>query len=158
LAQTPIDAEDVAEIRAVEEPQEIVLKPRKSGLHRIILESRAKYGILLEWDPAIPLAHAVIPGEPLSILAKFQRYFYVPKKTPFVAGYVERSGLIKDADGREVFSAVLGGAHFNIPVKAGQDGRLWSIQGSYVSPALYTVPPYLFRSEKDLLLPKELLE
>ena len=48
--------------------------------------------------------------------------------------------------------------YFNIPVPKGQDGTLWELQGSNVNVMLMTVPPYLARNEKELLLPKEVIE
>lgn len=151
--------EDCAMVKVVAEPQDITLRPGSSGLYRIIVESRAKYGINLDWDEGIPIVHESTPENHINIMGGFMRYFYVPRETPYVAGFLSSGGFVYDADGNKIFKAVSGnGIHFKIPVEKGQDGRLWTIQGTSGIVMLFTVPPYLFRGPKDLLLPKEVVD
>lgn len=152
-----IKAEDIAEVKSMEEPQDIILKPRGTGLYRIILESRNKYGIKLEWDEGMPLAQEASLENRINIMGSFIRYFYVPKGTPYVAGYLGTSGAVSDADGKEIFRATGNGDHFKIPVEKGKDGKLWTIRGTSGINMLFTVPSYLFMNGKDLLLPKEVI-
>ena len=39
----------------------------------------------------------------------------------------------------------------------GQDGRLWKLENAGGQKLLMTVPPYLARSEKELLSPREVV-
>jgi hypothetical protein len=45
-----------------------------------------------------------------------------------------------------------------VPVKPGEDGRLWKFHQCAGQRLLMTVPPYLARSGKELLLPAEVVE
>ena len=95
-------------------------------------------------------------------------YCYVPKGTKVVGGWAARianwaprvSGVLKDGDGNVVFDfgKLPGDGWFAVPVPAGQDGRLWKFEGSNGVRQLMTVPPYLARNGKELLLPKEVVE
>ena len=95
-------------------------------------------------------------------------YCYVPKGTKVVGGWAARianwaprvSGVLKDGDGNVVFDfgKMPGDGWFSVPVPAGQDGKLWKFEGSQGVRQLMTVPPYLARSGKELLLPQEVVE
>jgi hypothetical protein len=64
-----------------------------------------------------------------------------------------------DADGSVVWDfGKQGAGWFRVPVAAGQDGRLWKFVNTQGERLLMTVPPYLARSEQELLLPKEVVE
>jgi hypothetical protein len=44
-----------------------------------------------------------------------------------------------------------------VPVEPGQDGRLWHFANSLGQRILLTVPPYLARDGRELLLPAEVV-
>ncbi len=89
-------------------------------------------------------------------------YFYVPKGTETVGGFAtHEKTIIYDGDGNLMLGRgdVEGGeGYFNIPVPEGQDGKLWKLHDSYRTTMLMTVPPYLARNERGLLLPREVVE
>jgi hypothetical protein len=99
------------------------------------------------------------PGRTLT--GRWMLYFYVPRGTKIVGGFTtDRSGRLRDGDGDIAFNfADMDQAgYFSVPVPSGQDGRLWRIENVSGHKLLMTVPPYLARSEKELLLPREVVE
>ncbi|MDD5707461.1 MAG: DUF4838 domain-containing protein [Kiritimatiellae bacterium] len=84
-------------------------------------------------------------------------YFYVPKGTERVemAGSMQR-GVIFPPDGAPQVG-IPNCAPINIPVKPGQDGKVWKIWvvGQL---GLLSVPPYVALSPDELLLPKEVAQ
>ena len=80
--------------------------------------------------------------------------FYVPRGTKVVGGYADAAGgSLHDADGRKVLD-LPHGEYFEVPVREGRDGRLWSVRSSPGAVRLMTVPPYLAPGPKTLLLPR----
>ena len=68
------------------------------------------------------------------------------------------AGDLLDGAGSKVHTFAAKPAHFSIPVLAGQDGKLWKFQNSQGQRLLMTVPPCLARNERELLLPREVVE
>ena len=72
------------------------------------------------------------------------------------------SGLVTvqwlDGAGKKVYAFDKKAAYFSVPVPAGQDGKLWKFQNSTGQRLLMTVPPCLARNERELLLPREVVE
>lgn len=154
-----ISAESIAEILPVAEEQKLQLIPKKTGLYRIIVENRMKYGTEIDWDENLRMVHESTDLHSLQIHHRTARYFYVPKGTSHVAGFLQRTGTILDPDGKTVFvSDASNGSYFNIPVEPGTDGKLWTIRGGYITPRLLSVPPFLARSAGELMLPREVVE
>lgn len=92
---------------------------------------------------------------------RWDLYFYVPRGTRTVAGFAaNNAGQMLDADGRKVFdfTSMQGPGYFDVPVAEGQDGRLWKFHQCQSARRLLTVPPYLARSARELLLPREVVE
>ena len=48
--------------------------------------------------------------------------------------------------------------YFVVPVPEGQDGRLWQVDRSRAQLRLLSVPPYLARNQRELLLPREVVQ
>lgn len=99
------------------------------------------------------------PGN--SLFGRWTLYFYVPRGTKVVGGFTEdQTGLMRDGQGKLVldFGKLEQAGYFRVPVPAGQDGRLWKIENALGHKLLMTVPPYLARSGKELLLPREVVE
>lgn len=158
VEQTEMIAESIAEIQPVQDMQKLTLIPKQTGLYRIIVENGVKYGVELDWDGNLPMVHETTDTHSLQIRHRVARYFYVPKGTGHVAGFIQRGGVVLDAKGIKVFQAdASNGAYFNIPVEDGMDGKLWTIHGAYITPRLLTVPPFLARSASELMLPREVV-
>jgi len=70
-----------------------------------------------------------------------------------------RIGVMRDGTGAPVlvFDGLEGAGYFSVPVPEGQDGRLWKLENAGGQRLLMTVPPYLARNEKELLLPREVV-
>jgi hypothetical protein len=148
---------------------EITLKTAHSGLHRIEAIDGGDH-TRIEWPDDVPVtveSGIDSPHATSQFRGPWSLYFYVPKGTRVVGGWASRianwapraSGKLLDAEGREVhdFGKVEEG-WFKIPVAEGQDGRLWKFENSQGQRLLMTVPPYLARRPKDLLLPAEVVE
>jgi hypothetical protein len=131
-------------------PHEVAVTSSATGLHKLEI-TEGRRGVKLTWEPRIPVSFPV-KGEAFNFV---DMCFYVPKGITEVAGYA--AGLtIHDGDGNLAFE-LKGGApgYFCIPVKPGQDGRVWRASGKEL--ILMTVPPFVACSASELLLPKEVI-
>jgi hypothetical protein len=124
------------------------------GLHRIEIEDGGG-GTQVTWDAPQAMTLRCGPQDDPPSMRGAQLLFYVPKGTTVVAGYAWAAGALGIPGGAEthVFPSLQPG-YFAVPVKPGQDGRLWQAQFSYWL-ELHTVPPCLARNDRELLLPKE---
>jgi hypothetical protein len=149
--------------------RDINLRTPHSGLHRVETVDGGDH-TYVTWPEGMPVT--IESGIDTSRVKSHFRggwtmYFYVPKGTRIVGGWSSRianwapkvSGKMLDADGNEVYDfGKAGPGWFKVPVAHGQDGRLWKFVNSQGERLLMTVPPYLARNEKELLLPKEVVE
>jgi hypothetical protein len=127
--------------------------PDSKGLHRIEIEDGGG-GTQVTWDAPQPMTLRCGPKDDPPSLQGAQLVFYVPKRTTVVAGYAWAAGALGIPGDVETYVfAPLQPGYFAVPVKPGQDGRLWQAQFSYWL-QLHTVPPCLARNERELLLPK----
>jgi hypothetical protein len=132
----------------------VELKVPKAGLYRLIVKEGGR-GNQLEW-PAGTKVTVPSSDEIRTLLrGKWTMYFYVPKGTRTVGGYADGWGAVLDGAGTKVTDIKPG--YFDIPVPAGQDGKLWKFQDSTGRRILMTVPPYLARGTEELLLPEEVI-
>jgi len=151
------------------QPYSISLLTTHSGLHRIEFVDGGDYTRIV-WPEGMPVtieSGVDTPRVKSHFRGAWTLYFYVPKNTRIVGGWASRianwaprvSGTLIDADGSVVWDfGKQGPGWFRVPVAAGQDGRLWKFLNTQGERLLMTVPPYLARSEKELLLPKEVVE
>jgi hypothetical protein len=131
--------------------------PRAAGLHRIRL-SDGSAGTTLDWDANMPMTvESSLARRPV-FNGRWTLYFYVPKGTKSVAGFSSGEGTMRDGAGNVVFKFADKAGYFDVPVPAGQDGKLWKMEQSLGQRLLMTVPPYFARSAAELLLPKEVVE
>jgi hypothetical protein len=126
------------------------------GLHRIEIEDGGG-GTQVTWDAPQAMTLRCGPHDDPPSVRGAQLVFYVPKGTTVVAGYAWAAGALGIPGGVQthVFASLQPG-YFAVPVKPGQDGRLWQAQFSYWL-ELHTVPPCLARNDRELLLPKEVV-
>lgn len=160
LALVPAGAADKADRTTFPPDQKehpLELKPRSAGLHRVEVADRSA-GMVVTWGAGTPWTIPCASGEFTNLHSRWTMYFYVPKETKVVAGYAESLGELHDADGRKVFTFGDRPDYFSVPVAAGQDGRLWKFVSSLGKRILLTVPPYLARDGRELLLPAEVVK
>lgn len=144
------------------EERSVSLETPHDGLHRLELRDGGDASRLL-WPDAWPMTVECSPdARRLPLRGPWTLVFYVPRGTPTLAGFTDSGhGKILDSTGRTALSfgdlAVPG--YFAVPVPAGTDGTLWRIE-NHTSRRfmLLTVPPYLARNERELLLPREVVE
>ncbi|HZH72870.1 MAG TPA: DUF4838 domain-containing protein [Mariniphaga sp.] len=146
------------------ETYQVVLKSTYEGLHQLEWDDGDDQ-TLISWEEGIPMTVKSSATEPAKLLDNRKLYFYVPKGTEIVGGFTSGHNngrtQVYDGAGNQVYimGNVEGGeGYFSIPVPQGQDGKLWSFRKAYGTQVLMTVPPYLARNEKELLLPREVVE
>lgn len=140
---------------------DVVLKSPYDGLHELEwLDGGGR--TIVEWTEGHPMTMQASMENPARLGRSSLLYFYVPKGTETVGGYVTHNDFqIFDGNSEKVLDLQNikdGVGYFNITVPKGQDGSLWRLQCNNVTVRLMTVPPYLARNEKELLLPKEVIE
>lgn len=146
----------------------IQLKTPHAGLHQVETVDGGDF-TRIQWPQGMPVtieSGIDTPHVTSHFRGAWTLYFYVPKGTSLVGGWAARvanwapriSGRMLDAEGRELLDfAKSEDGWFAVPVPEGQDGRLWKFENSQGVRLLMTVPPYLARSPKELLLPKEVV-
>lgn len=150
-------AVDEASVPPDKEEHEITLKTTSAGLHRLEVSDRG-IGTALLWPEGVPLTVRSCPESQTTFQGRWSLYFYVPKGTKVVGGYSGGIGTLLDGSGKKVFEFSKQATYFSVPVPRGEDGKLWKFQQCVGKRLLMTVPPYLARSEKELLLPGEVVK
>lgn len=151
------DPIDVFEIPNDRQPHQVILTSTYAGLHSVIMNDgggrtylNSKPGTLLTIQT------------PQNFEREFSLYFFVPKGTKVVGGYVTRHCHVRFIDShgkeREGWQDLENNAgYFVIDVEEGQDDAIWRVLSRRsASLRLMTVPPYLARHPEELLLPREL--
>jgi hypothetical protein len=138
----------------------IALRSDKAGLHKLVVNDGHDMTEIL-WPAGIPRTIKLDQDSPVPSGRRYG-YFYVPRGTSRIGGYATpASGAsIRNSRGAVVFdlSGLDGPDYFQVEVPAGEDGKLWSLQGANGRVTLLTVPPYAARSPQELLLPREVVE
>jgi hypothetical protein len=150
------DATEPAAIAPDQKEHAIKLQPHVAGLHQVVVSDRTA-GTSLSWPAGTPWVIPAGPGEATQLHGRWTLYFYVPKGTKVVAGYADGLGELVDAGGKKVHTFRGPADYFRVPVAAGQDGRLWKFTNTLGQRILLTVPPYLARDGRELLLPAEVV-
>ncbi|MBI1832685.1 MAG: DUF4838 domain-containing protein [Planctomycetes bacterium] len=135
----------------------ITLKTTFKGLHRIEVSDHSA-GTRTSWPDGLAMTLVSRPEAPVNFAGRWSLYFYVPKGTKVIGGYASGVGDLLDGAGKKVHTFDKKPAYFSVPVPAGQDGKLWKFQNSTGQRLLMTVPPCLARNERELLLPREVVE
>jgi len=162
-------ADEEATLRAVAQDESIVPDKKEhtvsltspyGGLHTLQW-SDGGAGTNFAWPDGLPMTLQSSMAHPAELEAGWSLYFYVPRGTRVIGGYADsRTGRLRDGIGCVVFrfSRMERLGYFNLPVPTGQDGKLWKFEGCSGRRVLLTVPPYLARTAKELLLPREVVE
>jgi hypothetical protein len=148
-----------AQVEAPPDRQEhsLELKTPFAGLHRLQLSDRTA-GTSITWPDGLALTVPATADAPAVFSGRWNLYFYVPKGTSIVGGFASGPGEIRDGAGKMVHKFEAKPGYFSVPVPPGQDGQLWKFHNAAGHRVLLTVPPYLARSGKELLLPAEVVE
>ena len=139
---------------------QITLQSPFGGLHRLEWND-GNDKTIIKWPESWPMtmkSEIDDPGRPQS---RWTAYFYVPKGTKIVGGYTTATtGTLRNSAGTiELdFTKMEGSGYFSVAVPEGQDGKLWKFDNVSGSRMLMTVPSYLARNARELLLPKEVVE
>lgn len=174
----PLFAEGEVSLNAVAEdanyapdgkPYAITLKTPHAGLHRIEAVDGGDH-TRIDWPSGLPVTIESGIDSP-HVTSQFRGpwtlHVYVPKGTTVIGGWSSRianwapraSGKLLGPDGRVAFDfGAVEEGWFKVPVPPGQDGTLWTFADSQGQRLLMTVPPYLARTGRDLLLPAEVVE
>jgi hypothetical protein len=140
-----------------------------AGLHRLETLDGGDF-TRIAWPEGMPVtveSGIDTPGVTSHFRGPWTLYVYVPKGTAVVAGWASRianwapriSGKLLDADGNEALDfGTMEEGWFRAPVPPGMDGKLWKFENCVGQRLLMTVPPYLARSGRELLLPREAVE
>lgn len=139
-------------------PRTITLRAGESGLYRIDVSDGGDL-TSVNWPSANRICLKSSIDQPIKTNGRWSLYFYVPRGTTTIGLHAESRGRIHGPSGKELLNleGTPAGYH-SIPVSSGADGKLWMIRSAAGSIRLLTVPPYLARSEKELLLPREVVE
>ena len=141
---------------------EVPLHTPRAGLHWVRIDDGGDYTRIV-WPEGMPLTvdSDASPFQMRPEAGPWTLYCYVPKGTKVIGGWSQegQAGTLRDADGnvRYDFGAVENG-WFRVPVPPGQDGKLWQFEQNQGMRRLMTIPPYLARNGKELLLPREVVE
>jgi len=154
-----VESKSVAEAKVAPDKseQEVILKTKYKGLHRLEVSDHSA-GTRTSWADGVPMTFVSRSDAPVNFAGRWSLYFYVPKGTKTIGGYASGAGELLDGAGKKVHAFDKVAAYFNILVPAGQDGKLWKFHNSVGQRFLMTVPPCLARNERELLLPREVVE
>jgi hypothetical protein len=150
---------DQAEIPPDGVARDITLKTNHTGLHFIEM-SDGMDSSQIEWEEGRPMTLQISFSDRYDY-GEQTLYFYVPKGTKFIGGYAAAlKGSLYDPAGTAAFAFQPKAGYFEVPVPAAQDGKLWSYKGDWHKSQLMlmTVPPYLARNARELMLPQEVVE
>ncbi|MCP4407267.1 MAG: hypothetical protein GY807_05795 [Gammaproteobacteria bacterium] len=133
----------------------VILEAAEPGLYRItVLDGGDK--TLVNWSEETPVTMKAGLDDPVNIEGEWSLYFYVPKGSKVIGGFskVSRGTIISPDDGEKFALDVSKSGFFSFPVPIGSDGKLWKIERAVGDIRLLTVPPYLAKTSRELLLPR----
>lgn len=157
LAEPEGKAVAEAAVAPDKEEKDIALKTSFGGLHRLEISDKAA-GTYVNWPADVAMTIPSSPEVPASFTGRWTLFFYVPRGTKMIGGYASGPGVLIDGAGKTVHKFADRPGYFSIPVASGQDGTVWRFGNTAGQRLLMTVPPYLARSPRELLLPAEVVE
>lgn len=136
---------------------EITLKTKYQGLHWIEI-SDGMAGTKIAWVNSMPVTIVTAIDKQPHITGRWNFVFYVPKGTKTISGFSSGLGNVINSSGEKVYSFSGGTTYFSIPVKKGEDGKIWKIQSGSGVCVLMTVPSCFARNTSELLIPVEVVD
>jgi hypothetical protein len=152
--ELPIDG---AEVPPDGEARVVRLTARSPGLHRVWVDDGGDATEVLfpvGLARTLEMSARSTPSSP----GERSGYFYVPQGTTRVGGYSAGKGAIHDPAGKRVLEFGPVGEFFEVPVRVGDDGKLWSLRHCRGRVAFMTVPPFIASTMEKLLLPETVVE
>lgn len=141
---------------ADQQPHAVVFKTPYAGLHKLVINDHGALTVIA-WKPGLRVTQVETPGERTEAYHRSSRYFYVPKGTKVLAGFVTGVGNLYDGDGKLVFTFDKYNGYWSLPIPPGQDGKMWHMKINAGARYWMTVPPYFARTPDELLLPREVV-
>ncbi|HYG78085.1 MAG TPA: DUF4838 domain-containing protein [Planctomycetota bacterium] len=141
-----------ADVEPDKQPHEVQLSSTYPGHHRVEISDRMA-GTEVSWTEGTPMCVQSSPDVPATFWRPWTLYFYVPRGTQIIGGFASGKGTLRDPSGKAAFVFKKEPQYFSVPVPPGSDGGLWKFENCEGQRLLMTVPPYLARNEKELLLP-----
>lgn len=136
--------------------RDVSLRSPIRGLQRLHL-SDGSDGTEVTWPAGTSLTIRSNPASPVLLHGRWTLYFYVPRDTKVIGGFADGPGELRDPSGKMIHKFGDAPGYFSIPVPAGSDAKLWCFHHGNGRRLLMTVPPYLARNAKELLLPHEVV-
>ncbi len=142
---------------------EVTLRSPYSGLHTLVMDD-GNDRTMLEWERGQPMTMQSSVNDAFSFERETELYFYVPKGTTVIGGFVDRHNhtTFYDSEGNAYTdwrNDDENQGFFSIPVPEGKDGTLWKIESNRnIRLRLMSVPPFVARNAEELLLPAEVLD
>ncbi len=154
-----LQGKSVAKIEVAPDKQkrDVSLRSPIRGLQRLHLSDGGD-GTEITWPAGTPLTIRSDPANPVLLHSRWTLYFYVPRDTKLIGGFADGPGELRDPDGKTVHKFGDAPGYFSIPVPPGQEAKLWCFHHGNGRRLLMTVPPYLARNAKELLLPREVVD
>ena len=140
------------------QPHPIEIAVAEAGLYRIQFAD-GMAATRLAWPEGLGVTFPT-HMEPRYDEGSGPRWFYVPRGTRHVTGYAAGfSGTLYGPDQKPRHTWRGEDDHFTIPVGEGEDGVLWSFDGSLAKRVfhLLSVPPFFARTPQELLLPEPVI-
>jgi hypothetical protein len=153
------EMKSVAHVELAPDKQEhdVELRTAFTGLHRVTIADQTA-GTAVTWNDDTPVTVISTLENPAELQGRWSLYFYVPKGTRIVGGFAQGTGEILNGSGGIAHTLEAKPGYFSVPVREGEDGRLWKFQRMSGKVFLMTVPPCLARNARELLLPAEVVE
>lgn len=140
--------------------RKIILTPQNAGLHKITVDDGCDK-TRIDWKQDMKMVMSASLENKLSLPQRGDFYVYVPKGTKQLGFYSNAKGgsLCNPAGKTELtFDKNSARSFRDIPVTAGQDGKLWQFKNVVGDFAMLTIPPVAARSGGEMLLPEEVKE
>lgn len=138
--------------------REVVLSLTEPGLYRIDLDDGRDMTSVTWPEDQLMTWKMSLEDYPAMMSGRWNLMFFVPKGTTRIGLYADVRGgriLRPDATTALEFDGSTDGQFLSIEVPEGMDGQLWKAEHMAGRIGLLNVPPWLAKSPRQLILPKE---
>ncbi len=146
-----------AELPADRQEHAVELASGYSGLHRLLInDGNDLTEVSWERGSRVGIPSGLEKKVSLFDQNAYSLIFLVPEKVKQVVGYATTNrGWLEFPDGKVAydFRKAKGAEYFHVDVPPGMDGKTWRLVECTGERLLLSVPPMLFRSEDELLVP-----
>lgn len=154
---TTLDGRELARVELPEGENLMDLKVPGPGVYSFTCK-RGGPGWKIEFPDNLPTA--VVARRELELRPQHMTaYFYVPKGTREVVLYAQDGSLeIRDPSNQVAYRGRAAGDFIAVAVKAGMDGRMWSLVGKFRNPWFLNIPTVLSAGTELAFVPQEVAE